>query len=43
MDTILDVKDLKRSFPDFQLGKISFSLPRGYVMGFVGPNGSGKS
>lgn len=43
MDTILDVKDLKRSFPDFQLGKISFSLPRGYVMGFIGPNGSGKT
>lgn len=43
MDNILEVKDLSRSFPDFQLGKISFSLPRGYVMGFVGPNGSGKT
>jgi ABC-2 type transport system ATP-binding protein len=43
LDNILEVKDLSRSFPDFQLNKISFSLPRGYVMGFVGPNGSGKT
>lgn len=43
MDNILEVKDLTKSFPDFQLGKISLALPRGYVMGFVGPNGSGKT
>lgn len=43
MENILEIRDLKKSFPDFQLGKISLTLPRGYVMGFVGPNGSGKT
>lgn len=43
MEPILEVKGLRKSFEDFTLQDISFSLPRGYIMGLIGPNGSGKS
>jgi ABC-2 type transport system ATP-binding protein len=37
------VTDLRKRYPDFVLDDVSFSLPRGYVMGLVGPNGAGKT
>lgn len=50
MDNILEVINLEKEFTDwstcresFSLNNISFSLPRGYIMGFIGPNGAGKS
>ncbi|HHY82580.1 MAG TPA: ABC transporter ATP-binding protein [Clostridiales bacterium] len=43
MENILEVKNLKKSFKDFTLNNISFSLPKGYITGFIGPNGSGKT
>ena len=43
MDNVLDVKSLSKSYADFTLSKISFSLPMGYIMGLIGPNGSGKT
>jgi ABC-2 type transport system ATP-binding protein len=43
MEPILEVKGLRKSFKDFTLQDISFSLPRGFIMGLIGPNGSGKS
>lgn len=43
MDNVLDVKSLSKSYADFTLDKISFSLPMGYIMGLIGPNGSGKT
>lgn len=43
MEPILEVKGLRKSFGDFTLQDISFSLPRGFIMGLIGPNGSGKS
>lgn len=43
MDNVLDVKSLSKSYADFTLNKISFSLPMGYIMGLIGPNGSGKT
>lgn len=43
LDTILSVRDLKKSFPGFQMEGITFELPRGYIMGFIGPNGAGKT
>ena len=43
MDNVLEVKELSRSFPGFQLKDISFTLPKGYIMGLIGPNGSGKT
>lgn len=43
MDNILEVKNLRKEYRNFTLNDISFSLPRGYIMGFIGPNGAGKS
>ncbi len=43
MNKILELKNVTKSFDDFKLDDISFSLEPGYVMGFVGPNGSGKT
>ena len=37
------VTDLRKDYKDFSLQKVSFALPRGYVMGLVGPNGAGKT
>jgi ABC-2 type transport system ATP-binding protein len=43
MENILEVTNLRKEYPDFILKDISFSLPRGFIMGFIGPNGAGKS
>lgn len=42
-DNILEVKNLNKRFDGFALKDISFSLPCGYIMGFIGANGAGKS
>ena len=39
----LELKGVYKSFPGFELKNISFSLPKGYIMGLVGPNGAGKT
>lgn len=38
-----DVPTGQGNYPGFALQEISFTLPRGYIMGLIGPNGSGKS
>lgn len=43
MTNYLEVKNLSKSFDHFQLRNITFSLPKGYIMGLIGPNGSGKT
>lgn len=43
MSTVLEVKNLEKSYDDFHLNKLNFKLEKGYVMGFIGPNGAGKS
>lgn len=43
MDAVLDIRNLRKEFKGFSLQDISFSLPRGYIMGFIGPNGAGKT
>jgi len=43
MSPILEVKNLKKSFKGFALKDVSFTLEKGYIMGFIGPNGAGKS
>ena len=43
MGNILEVKDLNKSYDDFELKNINFDLPRGMIMGLVGENGSGKT
>lgn len=43
MTDYLEVKNLSKSFDSFQLHNITFTLPKGYIMGLIGPNGSGKT
>ncbi len=43
MENILEITGLCKSYKDFALKDITFSLPKGYIMGFVGQNGSGKT
>ena len=43
MDNILSVQGLSKHFKGFSLTDVSFSLPKGYIMGFIGPNGAGKT
>lgn len=42
---ILEVKNLCKTFrqSEFALNNVSFTLPRGAIMGFVGGNGAGKT
>lgn len=43
MNDHLEVRNLRKSFSSFHLKDISFTLPKGYIMGLIGPNGSGKT
>ena len=43
MNDYLEVRNLSKSFEGFQLHDITFTLPKGYIMGLIGPNGSGKT
>lgn len=43
MDAILQVSNLTKHYPDFTLDHISFSIPKGMIMGLIGENGAGKS
>ena len=40
---ILSVTNLCKTYPKFFLDNISFSLERGFIMGFIGRNGAGKT
>lgn len=42
-DYSLIVQNISKSFSGFHLDNISFSLPKGYIMGLVGTNGAGKT
>ena len=39
----LEVKNLSKSFGDFALQDVSFTIPMGTALGLVGENGAGKS
>ena len=43
MDAILQVENLTKQYPDFTLDHVSFSVPKGTIMGLIGENGAGKS
>ncbi|MDE6882851.1 MAG: ABC transporter ATP-binding protein [Lachnospiraceae bacterium] len=40
---LLEVRNLSKVYKTFLLDNISFTLPEGYIMGYVGQNGAGKS
>lgn len=37
------IKNLTKTYKTFSLENISFSIPKGYIMGFIGENGAGKT
>ena len=39
----LEIDGLGKSYESFTLKDVTFSLPRGYIMGLIGPNGAGKT
>ena len=43
MDAILQVDNLTKQYADFKLDHVSFSVPKGTIMGLIGENGAGKS
>lgn len=43
MDNILEVRNLTKQYTDFTLDHVSFSIPKGTIMGLIGENGAGKS
>jgi len=43
MNNALEVQGLHKTYRDFTLDNVSFTLPAGYIMGFVGQNGAGKT
>ncbi len=42
-DDAAQITDLRITRPDFTVEDISFTIPRGSVVGLVGPNGAGKT
>ena len=43
MSDILNVENLNKSYGDFSLTDVTFSLPEGCITGFIGINGAGKT
>lgn len=43
MNDILKVENLNKSYGDFSLTDVTFSLPEGCITGFIGINGAGKT
>ncbi|WOO35871.1 ABC transporter ATP-binding protein [Anaerocolumna sp. AGMB13020] len=43
MESILEISGLHKSYGNFSLQDISFSLPEGCITGFIGINGAGKT
>ena len=39
----IELKQVTKHYPGFSLQEVSFSLPRGAILGLVGENGAGKS
>ena len=38
--TLLQLDDVRRVFPEFELGPLSTTLEAGHVYGLLGPNGA---
>lgn len=43
MEPILELDQVAKTFPGFELKEISFQLPHGRILGMIGENGAGKT
>ena len=43
MENILQIESLTKNHPGFCLDNISFSIPKGAIVGLIGENGAGKT
>ena len=43
MNKAIEIKNLTKRYKDFLLNGISFTVPSGYICGFIGQNGAGKT
>lgn len=42
-ENAIEIKDLTKKYDGFTLDSISFTVPKGCIMGFIGQNGAGKT
>ncbi len=43
MNSVLEIRNLRKEYEGFALKDVTFSIPQGYIMGLIGPNGAGKT
>ena len=43
MESILEIKKLRKEYDEFVLDSIDWNIPKGYITGLIGPNGAGKT
>jgi len=43
MKNAVEIKNLTKKYKNFLLDNVSFSVPKGYICGFIGQNGAGKT
>ena len=39
----IEIRQLRKSYPGFDLGPLDLNLPQGCIMGLIGENGAGKT
>ena len=42
-DHAIEIRGLMKTFPNFQLGPVEITVPRGAIYGLIGPNAAGKT
>jgi len=40
---VVECKHITKTWKDFSIKDVHFTIPKGYITGFIGPNGSGKT
>lgn len=43
LEYAIEIKDLTKKYDGFSLDHVTFSVPKGSIMGFIGQNGAGKT